>query len=63
MEAGPVFETGPASPRVFRRALRRPGRAGNLKAHEALGFLIKSPEALSKPAGYMGFLPVSRLTS
>jgi len=41
-----VFETGPASPRAFRRALRRPGRAGNLKPHEASGFLIKSPQAV-----------------
>jgi hypothetical protein len=45
MQAGPVFETGPASPRAFRRALRRPGRAGNLKAHEASGCFIKSPQA------------------
>jgi hypothetical protein len=63
LELQAVFETGPTSPRAFRRALRRPGRAGNLKAHEASGFLIKSPGALSKPAGCMGFLPVSRLTS
>jgi hypothetical protein len=26
--------------------LRRPGRAGNLKAHESSGFLIKSPQAV-----------------
>jgi len=43
MTSYPVFETGPASPRAFRRALRRPGRAGNLKAS---GFLIKSPQAI-----------------
>jgi hypothetical protein len=34
----PVFETGRASPRAFRPALRRPGRAGNLKAHKARAF-------------------------
>jgi len=33
-----VFETGRASPRAFRPALRRPGRAGNLKAHKARAF-------------------------